>query len=269
MPTINTPLVAGSLVDARWLAGRLDDPTVLPVEVDVTATSYEQGHIPGAVLWNPYTDLRGRDYRALDISGVEALLERSGISPATTLVFYGYAAHLGYWLASAHGHANAVVIDEPREHWDGPWSTETPTPTPSRYSLRSATHLVTKSEVLGRRGVLLDVRAEPEYAGEIFWPSGAPEPHGRPGHVPGALNLPISHLRSETGFRPADEMQAALHKHGLTAETPVTTYCTIGNRASQAWYALTHLLGFLDVSVYHGGWAEWGSDPTAPIERKQ
>src|SRR5581483_2851793 len=184
---------------------------------------------------------------------LEQLLQRCGIEPATTLAFYGYAAHLGYWLVKAHGHARAVLIDGPREQWTGPWSSEAPTPRPTTYRLGPASGLVTRDELLERIGVLLDVRTEAEYAGERFWPSGAPEERGRPGHVPGALNLPISELRTLTGFKPATEMRTALHRHGITPEERLTIYCTIGNRASQAWYALTHLLGYADVALYYGG----------------
>jgi thiosulfate/3-mercaptopyruvate sulfurtransferase len=115
--------------------------------------------------------------------------------------------------------------------------------------------------------VILDVRSEVEFAGVHFWPSGAPEERGRAGHVPGAVNVPISELRSETGFRPVTEIRSALLRRGITPERRVITYCTIGNRASQAWYALTHLLGFPDVAVYYGGWAEWGMDAAMRVER--
>ena len=46
----------------------------------------------------------------------------------------------------------------------------------------------------------------------------------------------------------------------------VTAYCTIGNRASQAWFTLRYLLDFPDVSVYHGSWVEWGKLPDTPVE---
>ena len=46
----------------------------------------------------------------------------------------------------------------------------------------------------------------------------------------------------------------------------VFTYCTIGIRASQAWFALKHLLGHQNVRVYYGSWAEWGKDTDTPIE---
>jgi thiosulfate/3-mercaptopyruvate sulfurtransferase len=267
MPIIGATAVPEPLVDTRWLADHLDDPTVRTIEVDVSAATYDQGHLPGAVLWNAYADLRHPDYTTVDTRELEQLLGRSGVQPETTLAFYGYAAHLGYWLVKAHGHAAAVLLDGPREQWRGPWSSEAEAPVRTSYGLGPATTVVTRNELLVREGVVLDVRTEAEYAGKRFWPSGAPEDHGRPGHVPGALNLPVSELRTETGFRPVRELRAALRRHGVTAEKRVTTYCTIGNRASQAWYALTHLLGFADVAVYYGGWAEWGSDPSMPVER--
>jgi thiosulfate/3-mercaptopyruvate sulfurtransferase len=266
MPTIATA-IPEPLVDARWLGNHLDDPAVRVVEVDVSAAAYDQRHIPGALLWNAYTDLRRPDYTPVGARRLEQLLERSGVQPETTLAFYGYAAHLGYRLATAHGHTRAVLLDGPRDDWPGPWSGEAPTPAPTTYKLDPATGLVSNDELLALGGIVLDVRTEAEYAGERFWPSGAPEAHGRPGHVPGALNLPISELRTETGFRPLPELRAALDRLGITPEQPVTTYCTIGNRASQAWYALTHLLGFANVAVYYGGWAEWGNNPELPVER--
>jgi thiosulfate/3-mercaptopyruvate sulfurtransferase len=268
MPTIiDPPAASTALVAAHWVASRLDDPAVRVVEVDVSPATYDQGHIPGAILWNAYADLRHPDYTTIGTRELEQLFGRTGLRPSTTLAFYGYAAHLGYWLVRVHGHFRAVLLDEPRDHWTGPWSMETRAPTPARYDLGPATGLLTGDDLLAFDRVVLDVRSEGEYAGERFWPSGAPEERGRPGHVPGALNLPISELRGDSGFKPIAELHAAVSRRGLTRDQRVAVYCTIGNRASQAWFALTNLLGFADVAVYYGGWAEWGFDLSLPIER--
>ena len=47
----------GLFVDPQWVASRLDDPAVRIIEVDVSGANYDQGHIPGAVLWDAYKDL--------------------------------------------------------------------------------------------------------------------------------------------------------------------------------------------------------------------
>jgi len=111
------------------------------------------------------------------------------------------------------------------------------------------------------------VRAEAEYRGEIFWPSGATEDVGRAGHVPSAVNVPIDSLRAADGtLKSPEELSRILELAGLARDKAVITYCTIGNRASEAWFALKYLLEYPDVRVYYGSWVEWGKSSDTPIE---
>jgi len=264
------------IIDASWIAEHERDPQVRLIELDVSPSTYESGHIPGAVFWNAYTDLRDADYRPIEPEQLERLLSRSGVTPETTLVFYGYGAALGFWLMKAHGHNDVRMLVGSREQWaqaGGQWSTDVPEPAGSSYRLAGpdADTLASRADVeaaIGQPGhVLLDVRSEPEFSGERFWPSGAAEDTGRSGHVPGAVSVPIDLLRSEDDtFRAADEMRRALERAGVRPEQKVITYCTIGNRASQAWFALKHLLGYPDVSVYYGSWVEWGKAANTPVD---
>src|ERR1700738_4673399 len=78
------------LVDADWVADHLHDPKVRLIEVDVDTTSYDQGHIPGAVGFNWQTQLQDNVRRDLiDKAALEKLLGESGISHGTTILLYG------------------------------------------------------------------------------------------------------------------------------------------------------------------------------------
>jgi thiosulfate/3-mercaptopyruvate sulfurtransferase len=266
----------GVIVDAAWVAAHLADPKVEVVELDVSRASYDAGHIPGAVLWNAYSDLRDSSYTPIGHAELERLLSRSGISPDTTLVFYGYGAVLGLWLMKAHGHADLRMLAGPREQWTeagGEWSTDVPEPLESSYPLAEAkadtlaSRSAAEAAIGDPRRVLLDVRAESEYDGERFWPSGATEDVGRAGHIPGAVSLPIGLMCNEDEtLKPAEELRLLLDGAGITSDVQVITYCTIGNRASRAWFALKYLLDYPDVSVYYGSWVEWGKAADTPIE---
>ncbi len=264
------------IVDAAWLAAHASDPNVRVVEVDVSKATYDADHIPGAVLWNAYADLRDADYRTVEREALERLLSRSGVDPDTTLVFYGYGAALGFWLMSAHGHRDVRILEGSREQWaqaGREWSTDVPRPEESSYALAPprADLLASQADVqaasAGSGPVLLDVRSQLEYDGERFWPSGATAHVGRAGHVPGAISVPIDLLRNEDDTPKAvEEARGALERAGVTPDRKVIAYCTIGNRASQAWFTLRYLLDYPDVSVYHGSWVEWGKLPDTPVE---
>src|ERR1700680_1005837 len=79
------------LVGPDWLEEHLHDPDLRVVEVDASATAYDVGHIEGAVLWNVYRDLKDSEYRLIDKAATERLLARSGLTPGSVVVVYGYA----------------------------------------------------------------------------------------------------------------------------------------------------------------------------------
>jgi thiosulfate/3-mercaptopyruvate sulfurtransferase len=262
-------------VDLDYIVAHLDDSSMRLVEVDVSPAQYRAGHIPGAVLWDAYADLRQPDYTTVSDEQLRELVRRSGIGPDTTVVTYGYAAHLGYWLLRSCGHERVRLMDGSRDRWvkgGHAWSTDVLEPTATRYDLPDQQYFVASTDevvalIADPSHILLDVRSEDEFTGARFWPSGAPEAKGRAGHIPGAVHLPIDALRTSDGvFRSETELRQVLDERDITPASEVVAYCTIGNRAAQAWFALSMLLGYENVRVYYDSYVDWGMDPTSSIE---
>jgi thiosulfate/3-mercaptopyruvate sulfurtransferase len=263
-----------ALIGPQWLAEHLDDPGLCVIEVDVSPADYSTGHIEGAALWNVYRDLKDTQYRTVDRAAIEALLGRSGIDAQSTVVFYGYAPALGFWLLKLYGHRDVRILDCGRRAWADaglPWTTDRREPTPTRYVLPDHLAPIRADQpkvrsVLGHPGTtILDVRTDLDFRGERFWPSGGQEPGGRAGHIPNAVNLPLDGILDEQGkFRSETELRS-MFKPFDTTDSDIITYCTIGGRASTAWFALTYLIGRDNVLVYDGSWAEWGLLPSTPV----
>jgi thiosulfate/3-mercaptopyruvate sulfurtransferase len=163
------PPVAGDgvLVDAGWLDAHLHDPAVRVVEVDVSRRAHDEWHIDGAVLWDVYRDLKDTDYQLIGTAATERLLVRSGIGPDSTVVFYGYAPALGFWLMKFYGHADVRILDCSRNAWrdEGhPVSRQPSEPAAASYVLPGpdarlrADHAAVRDAIGGPGRIPLDVR---------------------------------------------------------------------------------------------------------------
>lgn len=272
------------LVSTQWVADHLNDANVRIIESNEDPLLYPSGHIPDAVEVDWVKDLNDplrRDY--LDKAGFSTLASRIGITPDTTVVFYGdksnWWATYALWVFELFGHTNAKIMDGGRLKWtqeDREITREKPSITTTDYNASDRDDSVVRAfrdrvlEHIAAKGQLVDVRSPGEFSGEKLHMPGYPQEGAiRGGHIPGAKSVPWSRAANEDGtFKNADDLKAIyLEEQGLDPNRAIIAYCRIGERSSHTWFVLKNLLGFPDVRNYDGSWTEWGNSVGVPIEK--
>jgi len=268
------------LVTADWADSNLDAPNTVFVEVDEDTSAYDVGHIAGAVKLDWRQDLQDpviRDF--VDAEQFSKLLSDRGISNDDTVILYGgnnnWFAAYAYWYFKLYGHDNVKLLDGGRKKWelDGrPLSTDAPQRQSTSYTAKEPNNKIRafRDEVIKAIGDknLVDVRSPDEFSGKILAPAHLPQEQSqRPGHIPGAINVPWSKAANEDGtFKSDDDLKTLYAEAGLDDSKETIAYCRIGERSSHTWFVLHELLGHGNVKNYDGSWTEYGSLVGAPIE---
>jgi thiosulfate/3-mercaptopyruvate sulfurtransferase len=107
--------------------------------------------------------------------------------------------------------------------------------------------------------LLLDARPAAVYEGQGPWI--------KPGHIPGAVNLPWASLMDEENKRllkPDEEIQAILEAHGAMPDKTILCSCGTGREATNEFLLFKWYLGYPKVKIYEGSFTEWTSHPENP-----
>ena len=255
-------LAAGAqLLDVRWTLGERPGSGF---------NHYLQGHLPDArfldleaVLTGPTTDPTQGRHPLPDIDQLGAGLGALGIDPARPVVVYdepgSFAAGRAWWVLRWAG-LDVRVLDGGITAWVAAGQlleTDEPPSTVGPPLALTPGHLptVTADDVAAFDGTLVDVRAPERYRGEV-------EPiDAQAGHIPGAVNRPVSNYWTVDGTLPDEGVLKDLL--ALPAGEPVAVYCGSGVSAAQVVLALASV--GVDAALYPPSWSGWSADPSRPV----
>ena len=282
-----------AIVETDWLASNLDDATLRifdctthliytpegsadPYSVKSGREDYETGHIPGA----DFLDLQGElsvqasPFR-FTLPPAEQFVDavsRHGVGDGVRVVLYStgnaqWATRI-WWMLRAFGFDDAAVLNGGWQKWqaenrpvstapaNNPTANFVPKPRPDLF--------VGKDAVLSAIG---DTGICTINALGAALHNGDDRRYGRPGRVPGSVNIPAASLLDPETNRFLEPAAAAKHFQdvGTDKAERIITYCGGGIAATLDAFLL-HQLGYEHIAVYDDSMSEWAKDESLPIE---
>ena len=264
------------VVNGEWLQSRLGQPGLLVLQVG-DRRLFESEHVPGArqVTFDMISTPHAEGALSLELPSADTLrarFERLGISDDSRIVvvFSGNWTTAGTRLLLTLDHlglgAQSALLDGGLSRWkqEGrPVSADVASVTPGRLSKRPVKQVTVDAATVqahakGAGHRIVDARAPVFYAGRG---------HGnhRPGHVPGAVNIPFTSVFDDSlRVVGRDSLERLFTNAGVQKGDTILAYCHIGQQATAVVFA-ARLLG-RPVKLYDGSFEDWSRRTELPTE---
>jgi thiosulfate/3-mercaptopyruvate sulfurtransferase len=240
--------------------------------------TFEAGHIPGA----DFLDLQGEfsdrntelHFMMPAATQMEAAFGRHGIGANSRIVLYSIGtaqwATRFWWMLRSLGFEYLSVLDGGLDKWKAEGRAVETGPAkgypPATFTAKpQAGYFVDSRETLKAstdRGTVVVNALNPQLHKGL-----EPSRYGRPGHIPGSVNVSAATLfdpQSKT-FIPLAEAEAKFAAQGITKDKRVVAYCGGGISATIDLFLLCRL-GYENITLYDGSMGEWAKDESLPIE---
>jgi thiosulfate/3-mercaptopyruvate sulfurtransferase len=285
----------GGLIGTAELAGLLDDKDLrlfdcttylepAPEGSDVPyiavpgRATFEAGHIPGA----DFLDLQGEfsdqttklRFMMPPVAQLEAAFGRHGISANSYVVLYSIGSAMWatrfWWMLRSLGFENVSVVDGGRDKWKAEGRAIETGPAkgykPAAFTAAPRTgYFADKHQVLAagadRNTVVVNA------LGPQFHRGLEPSRYGRPGRIPGSVNVSAATLfdAQTKAFVPLTDAAQKFAAQGIAKDKRVVAYCGGGISATIDLFLL-YRLGYDNLTLYDGSMGEWAKDVSLPIE---
>jgi len=266
----------GIIVTTSWVADRIDDPSLVLLHVGDRG-EYDSLHLRGAcfISTREISAPRVEGSLSLELPSVQLLdsvFESKGISDGSTVVIYPgndwFTPAARVWLTLDYlgFGGRTFIMDGGMTAWKAegrPLTAELRKAAPGSFTPHPRRDVVvSKSWVYDRlkdpKVAILDARNPVYYTGRDTGNAS------RPGHIPGAVNLPFDSMVDSTNhFKPSDEILTLFRDAGMEKGKTAVSYCHIGQQASLL-YVMAKEAGY-EARLYDGSMQEWTADPEMPV----
>jgi thiosulfate/3-mercaptopyruvate sulfurtransferase len=275
-----------SWVSTEWLADHLDKIPFVIVDCRQQTHAYFHEHIPGAIYVHEgllRTHIGKNPLQWISPLAAEIVFSILGFEQDSPIVVYsdskplsasaditsdGLEQSLVAYSLARFGCRNVLILDGGFSKWKGevrPLTQDLGISHPSSFTVDMQIDFLAGYEACislkdNPDTILLDTRPASWYEGRGPWM--------KPGHIPGAVNLPATRFMDEknsTLLKTEDEIREILFSCGVTPEKTIICSCGTGRTATVVFLILKFYLGYPDVLLYEGGFTEWSSNPDNPV----
>jgi len=263
------------VVGIEWLNDHRDEVVLVDIRWYLDGRSgrhaYEVAHAPLAIfidlddwLAGPPSPEAGR--HPLPEPEVFARgMSLHGISDDSVVVAYddagGVIAARLIWMLRETGHS-AALLDGGLAGFAGDLDVGAgPTIAEGYFTTRQwpVHSLATIDDAVNRSGVVLDARNRERYEG------GHDPVDPRPGHIPGALNVPCRENIDASGFlKPMTQVRAIFEAAGVRDGADVISYCGSGVTACHNLLTM-EWVGLGRGRLFAGSWSQYSHDSSRPV----
>ncbi|MUK38318.1 sulfurtransferase [Aliivibrio fischeri] len=281
---MNQLLADNPLVTTEWLAEHINDTNLVIVDAYMANIVGKEPIVYDEFCCLPksrkldveldFCDHASSQIHALPTeSQFTKAVQELGINSDSIVVIYDnqgiYSSPRAWWTFKVMGFEHVYVLDGGLPKWQEE-KREVVTSYQQIPSLGNAfakpnRHLACDSDeilhVINTDAVILDARGEMRFLGK----AAEPREGVRSGHIPSSKSLPFAMLLDNTTFKNKEVLNSIFQERVPSNITKVFFSCGSGITACILILAAVSI-GYKNVVLYDGSWADWGSNHKLPIE---
>ncbi len=275
---MNSLHLPGPLVETEWLKENLGHPQLVVLDASSHMPGsprdgqqeWQQERIPGARFFDfnhkicdthsslphmlPTADCFSQEVQAL------------GINRDSVIVIYDslgiFSSPRAWWMFKTMGHSQCAILNGGLPAWKSSLGKiehgipAEPTSPGNFIAKLQPNHVKNSEQILAAMHspniTILDARSAERFYAQV----DEPRPELLRGHIPNSKSLPFSELLDGEKFKDRDRLRT-IFSENINVGHSIYTTCGSGVTACIIAFA-AELVGYKDIAVYDGSWAEWG-----------